>query len=319
LASPENLEEVSFEVAYRVAREAASLGAREVAFSGGEPLLWPGVENLVAITAANHMEVTVYSSGVVDNLHGLLGDLAKNGVHKIVFSLHGGDPPSHDGVTGLAGSFDLTIFAIEESAKLGVETEVHFVPMQANWRQLREVVGRAKEAGAQRVSILRFVPHGRWRLGQGMALTHEQNMELQKMVQVARGSMCIRAGSPYNFLLLNDDPACCSGIDRLVVTPDLRVYPCDAFKNIPAEEIAGTDEFSSLQKWSLGECWFRSPYLEKIRMYLQTPFARGCAECRLLEKCVSGCLAQKYLAYGSLNKAPDPMCIRGSGMNIPNE
>lgn len=42
---------------------------------------------------------------------------------------------------------------------------------------------------------------------------------------------------------------------------------------------------------------------------LTSDFEDPCASCNLLEKCVSGCLAQKTIAHGSLAKKPDPDCL----------
>ena len=102
---------------------------------------------------------------------------------------------------------------------------------------------------------------------------------------------------------------CCSGIDRLIIEPDLRIFPCDAFKQIKAEELVGTLELSSLNGNSLSECWEHSPFLEAVREYLTTDFAEPCVSCQSLEQCLSGCLAQKVIANGNLKKSPDPLCL----------
>jgi len=109
--------------------------------------------------------------------------------------------------------------------------------------------------------------------------------------------------------MLNREPGCWAGIDRLIVAPDLRLYPCDAFKRVGALELVGTAQWSDLGTGSLGDCWQNSPYLEAVREYLTTDFGKPCDSCRVLEKCVSGCLAQKVLVNQSLDKSPDPDCL----------
>jgi len=111
------------------------------------------------------------------------------------------------------------------------------------------------------------------------------------------------------FLLLNDQPKCSSGIDRLFIGPDLRIYPCDAFKQIKAEELVGTIKLSQLKDVGLKECWESSPFLEAVREYLTTDFVEPCASCHVLEKCLSGCLAHKVIANGNFEKRPDPDCL----------
>ena len=137
-----------------------------------------------------------------------------------------------------------------------------------------------------------------------------QNFELKRIIESLRKKgYIIRTGSPFNFLLLNNQPACCSGINRLIIGPDLSIFPCDAFKQIKAEEIVHTIEFSSLESYSLKECWDKSPYLGVIRNYLTTDFSEPCKSCINIKKCLSGCLAQKFITYGDLKKIPDPFCI----------
>ena len=141
-------------------------------------------------------------------------------------------------------------------------------------------------------------------------LNRLQNLELKNIIESLRHrGYNIRTGSPFNFLLLNDQPQCCSAINRLIIGPDLRIYPCDAFKQIKAEEIVQTLKMSSLKTSSLKECWDESPYLNTIRSYLTTDFSEPCKSCENFEKCLSGCLAQKFITYGNLEKKPDPMCL----------
>jgi radical SAM protein with 4Fe4S-binding SPASM domain len=160
--------------------------------------------------------------------------------------------------------------------------------------------------------VLRLVPQGRAALIRGRALNRVQNLELRRQIQTLRreyGADFVRTGSPYNFLMLNEKPGCWAAIDRVIIGPDLRLYPCDAFKRIDAAELVGTEDWSSLTRSSLPECWKRSPYLEAVRTYLTTDFAAPCDSCRLVEKCASGCLAQKVIAYSTLEKRPDPDCV----------
>jgi MoaA/NifB/PqqE/SkfB family radical SAM enzyme len=117
-----------------------------------------------------------------------------------------------------------------------METEFHFVPLAHNFGELQAIAKQARELGVKRVSVLRLVPQGRGAEGADMQLTNEQNLELRKIILHLRtDGHCIRLGSPYNFLMLRDEPKCCAGIDRLTIGPDLRVFPCDAFKHIPPE------------------------------------------------------------------------------------
>lgn len=141
-----------------------------------------------------------------------------------------------------------------------------------------------------------------------------QFLELRMAIEtLRREGYDIRTGSPLNFLMVNEHPSCRAGIDRLIVAPDLRIYPCDAFKQVLAEEIVGTASLSSLDGASLRECWEKSPYLEAVRTQVASGVVEPCESCRSLVRCRSGCLAQRTILAGELVTGPDPMCLRGGG------
>ncbi len=312
-ATPACDREMTEEDCLRIIREAAEMGATEVAFSGGEPLLWPGLDSAVGKASEAGLQVTIYTSGNAANVTKRLRALRPRGVSTAVFSVFASAAEAHERVTRVRGSFGKTTKAVRAAVKAGLAAEVHFVPLADNYRSLPDIARLGKKLGASKTSVLRFVPQGRGALLERKALDRRQNLELKRTILRLRDEgFEIRTGSPYNFLMLNDQPKCCSGIDRLIIGPDTRIYPCDAFKQVGAEELVGTSDLCSLDGTSLRDCWERSPYLLAVREYLTTPFAEPCASCKALERCLSGCLAQKAIAHGNLDKRPDPDCLRGA-------
>ena len=287
------------------------MGVETVAFSGGEPLIWAPIDRSLATASEAGLQVSVYPCGNFPARQRVMRSLKTCGLHKVVFSLFGASDVVHERITRIRGSFGVTIVAISEARDAGLACEIHFVPLVDNYQELAGVAEIAMQNGAERISVLRFVPQGRGHLIKKHGLSRLQNLQLKRAIEeLRRDGVEVRTGSPYNFLLLNDQPECSSSIDRLIIGPGLRIYPCDAFKQIEAEELVGTSEYSCLAHGSLQKCWEKSPYLMAVREYLTTPFGKPCNTCDVLEECLSGCLAQKVLAYGDLEKRPDPMCLR---------
>ena len=145
----------------------------------------------------------------------------------------------------------------------GLELEFHFVPFAETYRQLEDICLLGRELGVTSVSVLRFVPQGRGMLFRKHALSRLQSVDLRtEILSLRKQGFSIRVGSPFNYLLLDDSPHCFSGIDRLIVGPDQRVFPCDAFKQVQAEELVGTNDLSVLSATcSLAQCWDNSPFL----------------------------------------------------------
>ncbi len=309
-ARPSNTLEMGRDDCLRILADATQMGAKEIAFSGGEPLKWAHLADAVEAASKGGLKVTIYTAGVVDDFKAKAVALFKRGAWRFIFSIFGGNATTHERMTRVADSFQQTCDAIVAARSAGLAAELHFVPLSTNYRELRDVATLGKKLGAETVSILRLVSQGRAVLIQGRELSRVQNLELRRqIVELRAAGFKIRAGSPYNFLMVNESPNCCAAIDRLIVGPDLRIYPCDAFKQVKAEHVVGTLDYSSLRNARLQECWEKSPFLEAIRKYLTTPFPQLCSECRHLERCLSGCLAQKVIASGNMNKRPDPDCL----------
>lgn len=309
-ARPSNPLEMSLDDCVRILEQASAMGAEDVAFSGGEPLGWPHLVEAAAVAIKHKLRATVYTSGNTDDFPGKARSLERAGVVRLVFSVFGGNRTSHERITRVAGSFDVTRVAIQIASKLGLNTEIHFVPMSINYRELEDIAAIGRECGTSTISVLRLVPQGRGALLQNRILNRVQNLELRRMILCLRKEgFKVRTGSPYNFLMINEKPGCWAAIDRLIIGPDMKVYPCDAFKRIDSEELVGTDGLSNLGKASLDECWQKSQYLQAIREYLITDFEDPCTSCGFLNRCLSGCLAQKTIIAGCLKKRPDPGCL----------
>jgi len=306
---------MSFELARDILEQAIKMGVEEVSLSGGEPLLWPEIGQAISLCASAGVRTEVYTSGNIDRVGTAMELLKESGASKVIFSVYAANEDCHDKITKVRGSFQRTMSALDEAIRFKVDVEFHFVPLSINYEQLGDVISLARNKCVKQVSILRFVPQGRGKSCNARALDRGQNLELRLMVERGREQTKIRAGSPYNFLMVNESPKCCAGIDRLTILPDSTIYPCDAFKQVKAHEIVGTDRFSRLDKWPLDECWEKSRYLQAIRDYLRSPFDKPCSDCKYLHKCLSGCLAQKYIANGTLKKAADPMCLHSAFEN----
>jgi radical SAM protein with 4Fe4S-binding SPASM domain len=290
--------------------EATEMGVEKVSFSGGEPLLWSNLCDAVSLSKKNGMQVSVYTTGNTPHALQELERLHAAGLNKIMFSIFSSDEANHEKVTCVKGSFNISLGAVKKAVELNLDVEFHFVPLASNFMDIEKIVKMATSEGVDRVSILRLVPQGRAIHEQHNLLSHEQNILLRgKILELRELGYNIRTGSPYNFLILKEKPACCSGIDRLTIGPDLKIYPCDAFKHISPEMVNANSAFSSLKDHSLYDCWKKSQYLKTVREYLTTPFADACKKCNYLEKCLSGCVAQKIHYNSPSLKCPDPMCI----------
>ena len=276
-ASSGNPVQLSRETVLSLVSQSVELRVKSIAFSGGEPLLWPRLSDAVSKCATHGIHCSLYSTGInltEDGAQEVLA-LAKYGLDKAVFSLYSPLKEYHEEITRKTGSFDKTVAVMRAIGNGDIEREIHFVPLKRNYKHLVNLIELAQDTAIPKVSILRFVPQGRGALMEKYLMNRGHNLRMRQMIlDIRKTGFNIRTGSPFNFLLLNNQPKCCAGIDRLIISPDLNIYPCDAFKQIEAEELVGTLDFSSLADYSLSECWENSSYLKAIRQYLTAEFEK---------------------------------------------
>lgn len=309
-ASSSNSIEMNEDDCMRLIAEASNMGVKQIEFSGGEPLLWEPLERTIEKSSKSGIESIIYSNGNHPNIHKRIINFRELGVTKCIFSLYGASQNVHEKVTMTANSFNNTIEAMLASVAAGLPTEIHFVPLSFNYNELNLIAILAKKLSIQRISVLRFVPHGRGKDIMDLVLNLFKNRNLKSIINnLRRSGFNIRTGSPYNFFGINNQQKCTAGIDKLTIGPNLNIYPCDAFKQITAEQIAGSSNYSNLKFNSMKECWQKSDYLNAVRAFINSNYDEPCESCKFLDKCFSGCLAQKVIYFGFLSKRPDPSCL----------
>lgn len=299
---------ISLNEALRVITSAESMGVETISISGGEPIQWPHLFEFLSVCSTKKFNIRLYTSGYPVDIVDKVKQFAKNDF-TIIFSLYGASASVHEKVTRVKGSFDRTINSLKNAAINNIRTQIHFVPLSINYKDLISVAELSKSFGVKKISILRFVPQGRGASSLELDLSKGQYVELKKaIVDLRNADFNIRTGSPLSFLLLDNPAKCSSGIDKLIIGPDLKIYPCDAFKQLAVEDIFGEDEFSCLKKNDLRICWEKSKYLKEIRNILLQEYHEPCKSCKNLNLCNSGCLAQKIL-HNMDRKSLDPKCL----------
>lgn len=294
-----------------IIKEAIELGVKKIAISGGEPLYWEGLNEIIKFTKDKGLSTSIYTSGNSCDYKRIFNELSINGLDKAIFSIYSANKLEHNRITRKEASFDNTINSIKYAKSVDITPEIHFVALASNYKKLESICEMAQTLGVNRISVLRFVPQGRGALIQNKdSLSYQQNIELRNSIIMLREQgFDIRTGSPFNVLYLNEKPKCLAAQDRLIISPDLRLYPCDAFKQIKYEEIDYLDKYAILENATLKDCWNKSSYLNRVREAVAADCSDSCSECKSYEKCNSGCLAQKYIYYKSLEKNPDPACL----------
>ena len=305
-----NLKVLDFDDVYRVIKEAKYMGAETIVFTGGEPLMYERLPELVELTSKLGMKSTIYTFAYRTNetLNKYI-ELIDLGLNKIVYSL----------ADSLSDEVDISIFEKKEffdkvfkdnNARLGF----HYTISKDSFSRLESVVNETIETFKTRsyfdkVSLLRFVPHGKGTTN--MDLSKEELLILKNFYLNSNNKDKIRLGTPWNILNIENTP-CIIADEIMIIGFDGIAYPCDSIKYFTKLGISGNIKENSLMEM------YNSEYFNNIRKFNTD---NSCHSCKQYSICKSGCIGQKIIANYTENNdkvltlkrcinSKDPKCMR---------
>ena len=146
----------------RVIDECVRLGVQLVTFTGGEPLLRPDLEELVASVPSDLAVPTFFSNGLALTEQ-RLRSLKDAGLYAIQLSLDSPDPDAHDEMRGVHGVFE----AVETAARMAVDAGVpvgistYASNESVDERRLTKLAEVAAEWGVCEISVFDAIRTGR--------------------------------------------------------------------------------------------------------------------------------------------------------------
>ncbi len=198
--------------------DAHSLGVKIVDFTGGEPLLYECIGDVLAYAKKIGLRTTLTTNGILypDRAEKIAGH-----VDILQFSLDGAEKERHDSVTGVP-SFDRVIESIEIARDLGERpTFIHTVT-DDNILYVPDVIELAGK-----MNVLLFLNPGFSYFG-NKGLSGENTILLGKM---AHGKMVTIDRGYLKFIIdggnKRSDPRCLAVTSTIVISPDDKlILPC---------------------------------------------------------------------------------------------
>ena len=127
--------------------DAAAIGTKTVVLTGGEPLLHPGLIDIVRAARVRGMAVNITTNGTLVDRH--YDALVEAGVASLSFSIDG-EPETHDRIRGQVGAHARTWKALIRTIHGGkIDTAVYFVVTRENVRELVRTWRHVRAAGAR--------------------------------------------------------------------------------------------------------------------------------------------------------------------------
>lgn len=132
----------------------AARGEGVLVLSGGEPTLLPDLASRVAaLREAGAREVWIQTNGRMLAYRKLARSLAGAGVTGVECALHGHEPPLHDWLTRVEGSFRQTVAGAKNARRVGLRLVVNTALVRSNFRHVPALVTLCRRLGAERLRI----------------------------------------------------------------------------------------------------------------------------------------------------------------------
>ena len=295
-------QELTTEEWSRVFREAKALGVLQLGLSGGEPLLRPDLESLVATAH----EVGLYTS-LITSAHRLTQDrlaaLKRAGLDHVQISVQAADAELSDRIAGTKAFRD-KLAAYRFTKELGFPLTVNVVLHRENLHQVEALIALAESLGAERIELANTQFYG-WAFHNRDALMPTK-AQLDAAWQVVVRERA-RLGTTLEIVWVLPDyheqfpKPCMGGWARayLTVTPGGEVWPCHAAGRIT------TLTFDNVRDRPLEWIWHQSDAFNRFRGEAWMP--EPCRSCPRKVVDFGGCRCQAFLVTGDAGLT-DPVC-----------
>lgn len=121
-------------------------------FTGGEPLLRNDTVDLIDYATNNGFAVTLKTNGTLLDAD-IISKISAAGVMEVHLSLLGGTARVHDRITGIKGSFEKTIKALENLQKTHVTTVIMSVITPESLSEMELISNLVKSAGIEHLNF----------------------------------------------------------------------------------------------------------------------------------------------------------------------
>ncbi|MBQ8299617.1 MAG: radical SAM protein [Clostridia bacterium] len=246
--------QINFEGWYSLITQLADAGIQEIRFTGGEPLIFDGIYDLMKHASELGIFVSIGTNATLITKE-VARKLKENGLKRAVVSLDGTEE-MHNEIRG-EGNYKKTIDAIKYLQEEGISIKVNSVIMRSN---MDDVINLAKQLNREKISVFirRFIESGR-----GANL--KENMLSKKDYEYVNEALREELESaPYvrgHYIRLTDEgkharielpfalrSGCKAGQRALVITPNGDIHFCGF---LAAQGFEPISNVSKIEDWKV--------------------------------------------------------------------
>jgi SynChlorMet cassette radical SAM/SPASM protein ScmF len=288
-----------------IIEQAVPMGLSSVKLTGGEPLLHPGIHEMIELIREKDLRLTVETNGTLCTPE-LSMEMAGCKAPFVGVSLDGANAETHEWVRGVRGCFQATLEGIRNLSGAGLNPQVIMTVMRRNKDQLEAMVRLAESVGARSVKFNLMQPTARGeKMHQaGEALRTEELVRLGRWVEEDLSPstrLKLVFHQPLAFRPLGrmfgeqgDGCARCGILGIIGVLANGSYALCGIGEVVP--ELV----FGHVETTSLRAVWENHPLLLEIRKGIPHRLEGICGGCLMKNICLGSCIAQNFYRHKSL-------------------
>lgn len=259
--------ELTTEEAKALVDDLARLGGLTITFSGGEIFVRPDIFEISAYARKKGFAIRYYTNGILIKPE-VADKIAAIKPVVVELSVYGSNAATHDSITQVPGSYDLTMRAVKLLLERGVRCIIKTPIMKENIDQIGELQQQAKELGIGFQYDLTIIPK---HTGDVSPLKHRPSDD-QLLVFLRER---VTPDSWVLHSLESDHRFCGIGLSSLSIGPYGEIYTC-----VGARVSAGNIRTTPLETiWRESPVWEETGNLTIVNLPV-------CSTCELRQFCV---------------------------------
>jgi radical SAM protein with 4Fe4S-binding SPASM domain len=291
---PRELQELTKEQWKQVIAKTWELGVPQVVFTGGEPTLFEGLDELVAKSEEFGQVTGLVTNGRRLGQPGFLRDLVQKGLDHVQVTVLSHRPEVHDRLVGDAGAWEETIAGLKVAVAEDIFLSTNTTIMRSNYLEVEDTMRFLLSLGVKNIAFNTIIRSGKGKEAEGIPYEDLAPLmaRLKALAQENDARLTWYTPTPYcEFNPINQDlgiKQCTACSLNMAVEPDGTVLPCQSYYK-PLGNIL-TDPWEGI--WDHELC-------KRIR---QRDYLDGeCLECELKDTCGGGCpLSREHGDYLNL-------------------
>lgn len=288
---------IDYSEAMSIVNELALNDVKEIYFSGGEPLMYPKMIELLSYTINKGLKVSMATNGT------LIDDDTASMLHSVgLYLCHvsiDGFKEDHDSIRG-NGTYQKTMNGLRSIVKYSIPVRVGIMLSNSNIEYISELTDFLFKIGVNGVLYMMPLPAGRLK-------NKEKNVDIPPIqVESLKKELTKRYGSKIDFRCTEAEGSnlsnCPGGFNNYHINPEGFCYPCSWVEKIIPDICLGnirTTDFSEIKKTA---SYYRTLLSSRLKLN------SDCKLCNFRTICGGGCPVRSFINYGSFFHIEPSLC-----------